>query len=214
MAVTGISSFNQQDLIPPAGFKPVYTHTYIFAIKNDPEQLQIVTILPDNAPEWNIPELGISTESTIAQAWKAQDPDAVDTSDYLKIQNSKLPTECDYITAWTYDKNADIGNGAKGIGINTSKAKELHKNLIRLARIEAIAKLDIDFQRALESGADTTAIISKKTLLRDFPARVDSLNITETTLVGVTNQIKAVWDTDLLGTFDFTSGSEPDFSTT
>ena len=127
-------------------------------------------------------------------------------TDYLEIPHTSIPRDQSYLGAWRYEPNTDIGNGAKGIGINTATAKELHKNLIRLSRKPKLMQLDIDFQRALESGADTTAIISKKTLLRDFPARVDSLNITETTLVGVTNQIRSIWDTDLLGNYTYEDG--------
>ena len=62
-------------------------------------------------------------------------------------------------------------------------------------------------ERALESGANTSAIVTKKQTLRDLPAQVDSLNVTETTVVGISSQIKAVWNDELLGAFPYDAGS-------
>ena len=86
-----------------------------------------------------------------------------------------------------------------GFGIDMAKAKEIHKTNIRLARAPKLAELDIEFQKALETGASTTEIVTKKQKLRDAPAAVDSLVITETTVAGITTQLKACWDTDVLG---------------
>ena len=86
-----------------------------------------------------------------------------------------------------------------GFGIDMAKAKEVHRNKIRSARTPKLAELDIEFQKALETGASTTDIVAKKNALRDAPAAVDSLVITETTVAGITTQLKACWDTDVLG---------------
>ena len=51
-----------------------------------------------------------------------------------------------------------------------AKAKELHKGNIREARTPLLASLDIEFQKALETGADTSVIVTKKQALRDAPA--------------------------------------------
>ena len=51
-----------------------------------------------------------------------------------------------------------------------AKAKEVHKANIRLARKDKLAELDVEFQRALETGASTTDIVTKKQALRDAPA--------------------------------------------
>ena len=42
------------------------------------------------------------------------------------------------------------------ISINMTKARELHKDRIREARTPLLTKLDVDFQKALETSADTT----------------------------------------------------------
>jgi|TARA_R110002020_G_scaffold175177_1_gene367080 hypothetical protein len=77
------------------------------------------------------------------------------------------------------------------IKIDITKSKNIWKDKIRLARKEKLEELDIEFARAQETSADTSAIVAKKKDLRDFPAQVDSA----TTL----DEIKAVWDTDKLG---------------
>ena len=40
-----------------------------------------------------------------------------------------------------------------GFGIDMAKAREIHKNYIREARVPKLAELDIEFQKALETGA-------------------------------------------------------------
>ena len=80
------------------------------------------------------------------------------------------------------------------ITIDMAKAKEIHKTRIRAARPEKFAELDIEFQRALETSADTSAIIAKKQALRDAPA--DSAIDAATDEAG----LKAQWNTSILGT--------------
>jgi hypothetical protein len=62
------------------------------------------------------------------------------------------------------------------ITINLDKAKEITKNRLRAERKPLLEAQDVAFQRALESGADTTAIVAEKNRLRDIT------NITATTL--------------------------------
>ena len=81
-----------------------------------------------------------------------------------------------------------------GFGIDMAKAKEIHKNNIRAARESKLAELDIQFQRALETSADTSSIVSKKQALRDAPAAVGITTAANTT------ELKAQWDETILGT--------------
>jgi hypothetical protein len=62
------------------------------------------------------------------------------------------------------------------ITINLDKAKAITKDRLRQERAPLLQAQDVAFQRALESGADTTAIVSEKQRLRDIT------NITATTL--------------------------------
>ena len=80
-----------------------------------------------------------------------------------------------------------------GFGVNMSKAKDIHKDNIREARKDKLAALDIEYQRATETGADTSAIVSKKNVLRDYPAHAGI------TTAQNTQDLKSDWDTAILG---------------
>jgi hypothetical protein len=62
------------------------------------------------------------------------------------------------------------------VEVSFPKAVELTKKRLRAERTPLLAAQDVAFQRALESGADTTAIVAEKQRLRDIT------NITATTL--------------------------------
>lgn len=61
------------------------------------------------------------------------------------------------------------------ITINFDKAKALTKNRLRAERTPLLQAQDVAFQRALESGADTTAIVAEKQRLRDITQLVDQV---------------------------------------
>ncbi len=79
------------------------------------------------------------------------------------------------------------------INIDMSKAKDLHKERIREARKPLLADLDVEFQKALETSSDTTAIVAKKQALRDAPAASAIGAATDT------DELKTQWDTANLG---------------
>ena len=54
------------------------------------------------------------------------------------------------------------------IKINQDKAIEIAKEKIRVIREPKFKQLDLDFQRALETGSDTTLIVQEKQKLRDL----------------------------------------------
>ncbi len=80
-----------------------------------------------------------------------------------------------------------------GFGINMAKAKEIHKSKIRLARMPKFIELDIEFQKALETGASTTDIAAKKQALRDAPADSAIASAVDT------DALKAQWNSSILG---------------
>ena len=86
-----------------------------------------------------------------------------------------------------------------GFDINMAKAKEIHRSKIREARTPKLAELDVEFTKALETGASTTDIVAKKQVLRDAPA--DSAIDAATDEAG----LKAQWNTSILGTSPYTS---------
>tara|TARA_B100001057_G_C22799152_1_gene930842 strand:- start:68 stop:304 length:237 start_codon:yes stop_codon:yes gene_type:complete len=61
------------------------------------------------------------------------------------------------------------------ITINIEKAKEITKEKLRRDRKPLLEAEDINFQRALETGADTTDIVAEKQRLRDITNDVDAM---------------------------------------
>jgi hypothetical protein len=59
------------------------------------------------------------------------------------------------------------------ITINIDKAKEITKERLRTERTSLLEAQDVAFQRALEEGADTTAIVAEKQRLRDITVLAD-----------------------------------------
>ena len=105
--------------------------------------------------------------------------------DFFIIQDNEIPKNTFFERAWK------IVDGK--IEMDIVKARNVHRENIRLARQEKLAELDIEFQRALEASADTSAIVSKKQALRDAPA--DSAIDAATDEAG----LKAQWNTSILG---------------
>ena len=79
------------------------------------------------------------------------------------------------------------------IGLDMSKAKDIHRDNVRRVRDPLLKAKDVEFQRAQETNADTTAIVAAKQALRDAPAAA--------AIDAATNadELKAAWDTTLLG---------------
>jgi hypothetical protein len=80
-----------------------------------------------------------------------------------------------------------------GFGIDMAKAREIHKTNIREARKTKLAELDVEFQKALETGASTTDIVAKKQALRDAPADSGIAAASDA------DALKAQWNTTILG---------------
>jgi hypothetical protein len=89
----------------------------------------------------------------------------------------------DYFNAYEFDSQA----GAK---VNIPKAKDIQLDKFRAARAPKLAKLDIDFMKAVEAGdeAKRSEIIAEKQTLRD---------VTLTPLPDNLAGIKATWPTIL-----------------
>ena len=71
----------------------------------------------------------------------------------------------------------------KMITINQDKAIEIAKEKIRAIREPKFKQLDLDFQRALETGSDTTLIIQEKQRLRDLTDLANDKTVEELLVV-------------------------------
>lgn len=81
-----------------------------------------------------------------------------DSADYA------IPSDRLFRNAWTADESQGV------ISVDMAKARDIWRDKIRLARIPEFARLDAEFMRALETGADTSSIVAQKQALRDATA--------------------------------------------
>jgi hypothetical protein len=63
--------------------------------------------------------------------------------------------------------------------VDINKAKDITKDRLRQEREPLLLAQDVAFQRALESNADTSAIVAEKQRLRDITTLVDTANTVE-----------------------------------
>ena len=80
------------------------------------------------------------------------------------VDVSSLPNN-DFFDAW------ELASGV--VTVSLAKAKELTKNRLRAERTPLLQAQDVAFQRALETGADTAAIVAEKQRLRDVTKLAD-----------------------------------------
>jgi hypothetical protein len=66
-----------------------------------------------------------------------------------------------------------------GIIVDINKAKDITKDRLRTERKPLLEAQDVAFQRALESNADTSAIVAEKQRLRDITNQVDTMTTVE-----------------------------------
>ena len=77
------------------------------------------------------------------------------------VNQSDLPNQHnDFFDAW------ELVDGK--VEVSLAKAKEITKKRLRSEREPLLAAQDVAFQRALETGADTSAIVAEKQRLRDI----------------------------------------------
>ena len=114
---------------------------------------------------------------------------AIDKDDNsIRFDRATVPSEYHFRDAWSLSGTT--------ITEDIDKAKELFKEKVREARQPLFLEEDAKFMVALENG-DTSAqntIKATKTKLRDATATDAIKNATNTT------ELKAAWDTNLLGT--------------
>ena len=84
------------------------------------------------------------------------------------IDRSDLPEQnLEFFDAWEQ-------TGGK-VTVNLQKAREVTKTRLRVEREPLLVAQDVAFQRALEAGTSTAAIIAEKQRLRNLPLLADSV---------------------------------------
>jgi hypothetical protein len=87
------------------------------------------------------------------------------------------------------------------IGIDINKAKDIHKDKIREVRNPLLQAKDVEYMRAQESGntEKVAEIVAEKQAFRDATTIVNDVEISATSVIGVTEELKQVWDETVLG---------------
>ena len=107
--------------------------------------------------------------------WKSQMSNFFPTASLYIVDKSEVPTDELFFPAFKYSEDS-------GFSTDITKAKENTKQKLRADRIPLLEAEDIKFQRALETGADTTDIVAEKQRLRDITNDVDAMT-TEAQLI-------------------------------
>ena len=153
-------------------------------IYNDPETGILVEMFPC------LNEINPATDKAFT-VQEVADKDVPDGVSYSIVEDSIIPTDESFRDAWV---GVGIGTTGATITEDITKAKEFHIKQIRLARASKFTDLDIEYQRATETSADTSAIVAKKQALRDAPSASGIATAANTV------ELKAQWDTSILGT--------------
>ncbi len=119
------------------------------------------------------PDCGLTIEEVAAK-------DVPVGAEYAIVTRAGLPQDGEFFRAW---EQPSIGV----VAVNMDKAREIWRDVIRQARDPKLAALDIEFQRCLEYGEDTSAIVTQKEALRDAP-QDPAIDLAQTT-----EELKAVW---------------------
>jgi hypothetical protein len=83
------------------------------------------------------------------------------------VNRSILPEDADdFFNAWEQTRGV--------VAVNLDKAKGITKERLRAERAPLLAAQDVAFQRALEVGGDTAAIVAEKQRLRDITNLADA----------------------------------------
>jgi hypothetical protein len=88
------------------------------------------------------------------------------------VNITDLPNQYnDFFDAW------ELADGK--VNVSLSKAKEITKKRLRAEREPLLSAQDVLFQRALETNADTSAIVAEKQRLRNVTSLADSATTLE-----------------------------------
>tara|TARA_B100000212_G_scaffold290512_1_gene232032 strand:- start:244 stop:615 length:372 start_codon:yes stop_codon:yes gene_type:complete len=112
-----------------------------------------------------------------------KDGNTIDRSDA-----SSIPADRHFRNAWSLSGTV--------ISEDMTEAKNLFREKIREVRAPLLEAEDVAFMKAMEAddASAKTAAVNKKTALRDAPAASAITN------ASTIDELKAAWDTDLLGT--------------
>lgn len=102
-------------------------------------------------------------EMPIEQVQAKDIPHGVDS--YIVRADTLPENDNDFFDAWEQTRGV--------VTVNMTKAKAITKRRLRAEREPLLQAQDVAFQRALEQGADTAAIVAEKNRLRNITSLAD-----------------------------------------
>lgn len=93
------------------------------------------------------------------------------------VDDEYIPTDRTFRDAWKFT-GVDLVNKTC-ISENIDKAKEIHKERLRIDRKALLEEQDVLFMQSLEKGIDTKSIVEEKDRLRDITKLVDKCKTIE-----------------------------------
>ena len=91
---------------------------------------------------------------------------------YQIVDTADIPSDRYFRNAWDLDETGRIVT-------NIDKAREIHKDRLRVQRKPLLEVLDVEYLQAMETKKDTAEIVAKKQRLRDITKEVDKRNTPE-----------------------------------
>ena len=91
---------------------------------------------------------------------------------YEIIDTETIPSDRAFRGAWEHDTT----EAPEKIRIHLGKAQEITKERLRAEREPLLKEQDIAFQKALETGSDTSDVIAEKQRLRDITKLTENIN--------------------------------------
>lgn len=126
-----------------------------------------------------------TTETLAGEIRRAFEAHEAKPVSWRVIQERMVPTDRTYRKSWT-----DIGGT---IAFNMTKARDVHREIIRAARTKAMERLDVEYMAADEDGdiSNKREIAARKQRLRDLPAdpRIEAAQTID--------DLRKVWDEEL-----------------
>lgn len=117
---------------------------------------------PDGGLSIITPCIGIDEKITEDEALERSKKDIpIDATDVQIVEETAVPADRTFRDAWV----SCVG----GCRVDMPKARNVHRNRLRMLRAPLLAKLDVDYMKAQERGdaATAAAIAKKKQALRD-----------------------------------------------
>lgn len=136
---------------------------------------------PDGTPRWQRLATDAVVELELVRHSLYWDKRCLPVKGWRFIQPDEIPNDRTFREAWR------IPAPRAAITVDMPAAREIHRDRMRVVRAPLLAQLDVEYQRADETGEDKSPVVARKQELRDVTDD-PALEIAATP-----DELKAVW---------------------